>query len=44
MWKKRTPARKSAIKEVNTGLYLRQGFLFEGLGRFDRNNAQGEFY
>jgi UDP-N-acetylglucosamine diphosphorylase/glucosamine-1-phosphate N-acetyltransferase len=33
------------INEVNTGTYIfDRDFLFEGLGKIDRNNAQGEFY
>ncbi len=33
------------IKEVNTGTYyFESAFLFKGLMRIDRNNAQGEYY
>ena len=33
------------VKEVNTGTYVfDKDFLFEGLRRVDRNNAQGEYY
>jgi len=38
-------AREKDIKEVNTGTYVfDKEFLFKGLARLDRNNAQGEYY
>ncbi len=36
---------EKAIKEVNTGTYaFDKDFLFEGLKKINRNNAQGEYY